>query len=222
MKLAVITGVGPGHETIVNKARQSVADALRNGSSFSSTVHDCIDDTKGDLGCPSAKNAGIDRNPDADWFFFLDADDLMEPDALLLNRFDAPATFGSVKLSGVKGYKNVFPCGWREIAINGAGGTLTMGFFCRADIAKAIRFEDGDELTDDFKFYLALPSFVKLQRPICTTCVDVPSSVGPKRIGAATADWTGNCNKLIREAVARNPDKFGVSADLVLSNVAPT
>lgn len=221
MKLAVITGVGPGHEKTVDRAIRSVNDAISRGSMFSHVKHTIIEDHRGLLGCPGAKNAGIDASPDADWFFFLDADDLMEPDALLLNNPDTTATFGSVKLSGVRNYKNVYPCTFREIAIHGAGGTLTMGFFCRADFARAHKFEDTDELTDDFKFYLSLPSFVKLDKPICTTCVDVPSSVGPRRIGADKADWTGACNKLIREAFERNSEKFNVPPELVLSQVAP-
>lgn len=221
MKLVVVTGVGPGHATAVHEAVASVRRAMEYNTQFDHVTHDLVDDTQGILGCPGAKNAGIARNPDADWYFFLDADDLMEPLALRLNDFNAAATFGAVKLRGREHYKNVYPCTFRDIAIHGAGGTLTMGFFCNGPVARDLKFDDTDELTDDFKFYLRLPSFTKVAPAICTTCVDVPSSVGPRRIGADTADWTGACNVLIAQAVKDHPDKFNVSSEDVLSQVAP-
>lgn len=222
MKLTVITGVGPGHDDIVNRARDSVRMAIARNTQFDTIVHNMVDDTKGILGCAGARNAGMDQSPDADWFFFLDADDLMEPDALRLNDFSSPATFGAVKLAGIPMAKNVYPLGWRELAMHGAGGTLTVGFFCRADIARELRFDEDDEITDDFGLYLRLPRFTKIREPLCTTCVNVPSSVGPRRIGAAQKDWTGLCNEKIRQAVALDPAKFGLKDGELLSMVAAT
>lgn len=219
MKLTVITGVGPGHEKIVDSAVESVKAAIANNMQFASVRHNLIDDTAGILGCAGSRNVGMD---DADWYFFLDADDLMEPNALTLNRFDFPATFGAVKLGGRTGYKNVWPCGFRELAMHGAGGTLTVGFFCRADVARALKFDEDDEITDDFDFYLRLPAFIKISEPLCTTCVNVPSSVGPRRIGAAQKDWTGLCNEKIRQAVAREPEKFNLGDEPLLGQVAAT
>lgn len=219
MRLTIITGVGPGHETIVNSAINSVKAAIARNRTFASVRHNLIDDTKGVLGCAGSRNAGMD---DAEWFFFLDADDLMEPDALNLNRFESPATFGAVTIQNRPTAKNVFPCGFRELGIHGAGGTLTVGFFCRGDIARVLGFNEADEITDDFDFYLRLPSFVKIAEPLATTCVDVPSSVGPRRIGAKEKDWTGLCNELVRQAVAREPAKFGLAEGELLSQVAPT
>lgn len=220
MNLHIITGLGPGHELLVEECQASVRKAIKRPGRFTKIEHVIVDDTNGVLGCAGAKNVGMDRSG-ADWFFFLDADDKIEPDAFESNNFDDVATFGAVKLLGRwEAWKDVYPCGWREIAINGAGGTLIMGFFCRADVANILRFDEADDVTDDFEFFLRLPSFTKIDRPLCTKRTET-SAGGPRRVGHATVDWTGRCNEMIRRAVKRSPGKFGVEPDLVLSNVAP-
>lgn len=220
MRLRIITGLGPGHEGLIEQCRRSVAAALARPGRFTEIEHVVIDDTKGVLGCAGAKNRGMGP-PGADWFFFLDADDLLEPDALEANDFDAVATFGAIKLrSRFATWKDVYPCAWHDIAIHGAGGTLIMGCFCRADVAAEMRFDASDDLTDDFEFFLRLPSFTKVAVPLITKCVGTSAS-GPRRIGHKDADWTGQCNEMIRRAVEADPTKFGVEPHEILSRVAP-
>lgn len=212
MKLAVITPVGPGHERIVESAIASVRVAFRNNRTFSGVRHIIIDDDRGDLGRSKARNIGMDRS-DADWFFFLDADDTMRPDALNV-ALKSPAVFGAVSLrSGPT--KNVYPCGWREVALHGACGTLSMGFFCRADVARRLRFNEGMNAGEDFDFYLRLDDFAKLARPLVDIGYDIPSAVGPR--GYHWIDWSGICNGLIADAVAKEPEKYDLGGDAILA-----
>ena len=90
MKLSVITPVGPGHQEVVKNAMRSVA-FLRSGP-FDAIRHVIIDDGEGRLGRSRARNLGMETA--ADWFFFLDADDLMLRHATTLVDFDAPAKPG--------------------------------------------------------------------------------------------------------------------------------
>jgi glycosyltransferase involved in cell wall biosynthesis len=207
MKLAVITPVGPGHQGCVKRAIESVAGRGR----FSSVEHVVIDDTCGEMGRGAARNAGM---IDADWYFFLDADDTMHPDALGAVNLDKQATFGSVRLNHGNA-KNVHPCGWREVALYGARGTLSMGFFCRADVARRLRFNEAMDAGEDFDFYLRLDSFAKIEQPLVIIGYDVPSATGPR--GYVRIDWVGICNKLITAAVANDPAKYDLRGDAVLA-----
>ncbi len=93
MRLDVILPVGPGHESLVNEAIQSVKIAcLTSQGPFKEVRIKAVDDTKGEIGRSAARNQAI-QNSRADWLFFLDADDLMHPYAMsnltLFTKFDA-------------------------------------------------------------------------------------------------------------------------------------
>src|SRR5512146_1130138 len=84
MKCAVVTPVGPGHEYLAEDCIESVKEAFTTGRGpFSNYAIIRIDDTSGSLGRSEARNRGVTqaRKEGADWIFFLDADDLMHPDA---------------------------------------------------------------------------------------------------------------------------------------------
>lgn len=198
MKLAVITPVGPGHEKPVERAQASVEKAIEWARAqgklwFTRVQHIVIDDTRGEKGRSRARNEGM---VDVDWYFFLDADDKMAKDALSLCNFDAVATFGAVCIEGCVYEKNVYPCGWSEIAQHGASGTLNMGFFCRADVARRLRFNEDMDRGEDFDFYTRLPSFVKIEKPLVDIGYFTPSATGPR--GYREIDWVGECDKVIR------------------------
>lgn len=193
MKLAVITPVGPGHDEISKRAIQSVAKA--KPGQFSSVRHVIVDDYKGRLGRSHARNLGM--TVDADWYFFLDADDKMREDALMLNDFAVSATFGAVSLDGKITKENVFPCGWNEIAKHGSLGTLSMGFFCRADVARRLRFNESMDAGEDFDFYMRLPDFTKVASPLVDIGYSLPSAGGPR--GYEKIDWTEICNRVIND-----------------------
>lgn len=215
MNLVVVTPVGPGHQGIAERCVHSVQDAKDNRGPWKSVWHRLIYDTCGHLGRSRARNMGMD-DCEADFFFFLDADDMMDMHALERCVLDAPATFGEVRLSGGRMNKQVWPCGFPELAIHGAYGTIAMGFFCRADVARTLRFDQTMDAGEDFELYLRLPWFTKIREPLVTIGYDVPSATGPR--GYDDLDWTGVCNDLIRKAIEREPEKFDhIRGDAVLA-----
>jgi hypothetical protein len=217
MRLVVITPVGPGHSAFAADAIESVHVARNNISAFSDVRHIVIDDSKGELGRSRARNLGM--IDDADWYFFLDADDRMRPDALDIRNFETQAIFGAISLaSHHKRAKDVYPCGWREISLHGASGTLSMGFFCRADIAKRLRFNEALDAGEDFEFYLRLDDFAKIDRPLVDIGYSLPSAGGPR--GYDEIDWIGLCNTLVIEAVAREPNKYDLRGNAVLAKTS--
>jgi glycosyltransferase involved in cell wall biosynthesis len=209
MKLVVVTPVGPGHETIFERAAQSVQTAVEHSSPiFTDVEHFVVWDTKGEFGRSAARNRAILSSQDADWFFFLDADDIMRPCALEYCMLNSAATFGAVYQRGATIRENVWPCDWRSIVDYGARGTLSMGFFCRADVARRLRFNEDLDAGEDFEFYMRLPHFVKVRSPLVEIGRDTPSAVGPR--GYISLDWIGVCNTVIEDAIRCDPDKFGI------------
>jgi len=201
--IAVVTPVGPGHEPYVHEAVTSVQFAWnRNHGEFSSLVHDVIDDTRGELGRSRARNQGIDRNDTADWFFFLDADDLMHPDGFAgcARRGEACAlVFGAVctEAHGIL-RENVHPLDWSGLMRYGAVGTLSMGCFVRADVARLVRFDENRDAGEDFDFYLRACSeypWVKRSQPLVTIRTGIPSAGGPR--GYDALDWRGVCEDVV-------------------------
>jgi hypothetical protein len=205
LKLQVITPVGPGHEPYVRQCAHSVGNAKPGPFTVE---HVFVDDSQGELGRSRARNIGMGE---ADWYFFLDADDTLRPDALHHNDFNAAATFGAVSLSGTVAAENVYPCGWREIARHGALGTLSMGFFCRSDVARALRFKEDLDAGEDFEFYLRLPSFTKLERPLVDIGYHRASASGPR--GYDSLQWTTVCDRVIddygRDALLEKAGRAG-------------
>lgn len=188
---------------------------------FAKVDHLIIGDENGELGRGRARNLGIDETM-TEWIFFLDADDVMRPDALTRIQLDEVATFGHITKDGRPFFRNVWPCGWREIALCGATGTLAMGFFCRADVANAVRFNEVMDIGEDYDFYLRLPSFVKVRKPLVDIGYSVPSAGGPRSPGEAErrkgkSNWTYVCNERIIAAYDQDPDKFGISRNALLA-----
>lgn len=223
MKLAVITPVGPGHDAYAPAAIESVRAAVAHGTGcFDTVVHRVVDDARGQLGRSRARNEGMSE--DADWFFFLDADDAMCPGALALNDFSKAATFGLVDwgtfLEGRARRMNIYPCGWRELALYGARGTLSMGFFVEARVARALRFNEAMNIAEDYDFYTRLPSFTKVDQPLVRIGYNLPSAGGPR--GYHEVDWVGSCDEVIKAAVKREPDKYDLGGYAVLAKARRT
>lgn len=210
--LAVITPVGPGHGDCALNAQRSVLEA--GLGDFESVEHIIVNDPKGELGRSKARNLGIE-SATAEWLFFLDADDRMMPNALSLNDFRSPATFGAISLDGTIYDQNVYPCTFPDIAVRGANGTLAMGFFCKRSIAERLKWNEDMDAGEDFEFYLRLPNFTKRPEPFVDIGYKHPSAHGPR--GYGRIDWTAICNREIREAIAHDPEKFDLPSDAVLA-----
>ena len=186
MKLVVITPVGPGHEKYIQRSRDAVA-AMELGS-FSSIHHEVIDDTEGKLGRSKARNIGM---IDADWYFFVDADDVVYPDAARYIDQTYPATFGNIVFNGVIARRNVYPCGWRELYTHYSSGTLAMGFFIKAELAQSLRFNEEMHIAEDYDFYMRLPKFIKVNKSL----VSIDYFPGKGEL----SDWGGECRKVINK-----------------------
>ena len=83
MYIAFLIPVGPGHQKLVQDAMTSILDA----SWPKGWRHDVFtfDDTAGQFGRSFGRNALAERatREGADWLFFIDADDLLDPDAMV-------------------------------------------------------------------------------------------------------------------------------------------
>lgn len=213
MRLVVITPVGPGHEEYAKECRQSVKleiERVRN-ETFVSIDHVVVDDTEGLLGRSRARNVGME-NP-ADWYFFVDADDYVATGAFDRCDFSSPATFGAVAKSKREYAFNVFPCGWREIALYGSYGTLSMGFFLNAKLG--MKFNEDLNAGEDYEFYMRLPNFTKVHDPLVEIGYRHNSAGGPK--GYKRIDWIETCDAQIVKAVEANRAKYDLDGAAVLA-----
>ncbi len=213
MYLVVATPIGPGHKEASVDCNTSVWCAwARSHGPFTSFDHVLWDDTKGEHGRSRARNAIVESNPDADWFMFLDADDLCEDEAFKLFgsalRADPElmAVFGSVQTDQHGTIPdNKWPLTWDELLRYGADGTLSMGCFVRAAEAKATPFNETMDGTEDFEFYMRLlhqRHWTKIQRPLVNIRTSLPSAVGPR--GYITQDWRGACRVVVDNWIAQN------------------
>lgn len=195
MKLAVVIPVGPGHETYAQDAKDSVRLAWeRTHGPFDAIGVACVSDARGELGRSAARNAGV-RSMEADWYFFLDADDALMPNAFGLVDLEYPATFGAVCLNGAISADNVFPLVRDDLFRLGAKGTLSMGCFVRGEVAKATPFDESLDAGEDFDFYLRLPGFVKIKESLVSIGYRNPSAGGPR--GYETIRWFDVCASII-------------------------
>lgn len=212
MKLDVIIPVGPGHEGLVNEAIYSVKMACLTGQGpFTEVKVKAIDDTKGELGRSKARNTAIEASK-ADWLFFLDADDLMHPDALLRSTVylmdDSGCGYDAV-WGQITEYKDV--CIVPRFQIPRIDDletlveidpyyTLQMGFFVKRE--KMPLFDEEMNTGEDWKVYLELwktCKCVKQHNPLMINRRGSHSQ-GPK--SAHGGDWRAAVMPLIEAAKA--------------------
>lgn len=196
--LAIITPVGPGHGQIVERCKHSVYFALRQAWSravFGSVEHILVDDTDGKMGRCAARNAGMREAADARWYFFLDADDEMHPEAFRKFSCQADAVFGKVTLKdGPDSFK--VPAAdrpvtsWHQLFEGKPAGTLSMGAFFRGCWARRLGWNEDLDAGEDWEFYLnfiARHTFVKEPYSFVIIGSDVPSARGPR--GYRSLQW---------------------------------
>lgn len=191
MDLTVIVPVGPGHEKIANRAFGSIME-MPDIWPFKSLTTYFAFDPDGKKGRSKARNEGI-KACETDWIFFLDADDIMEPYACCQLNTSVSATFGKRKFIIKKNPRiDFYPCSFLQIKEHGSSGTLSMGFFCKTEVAKSLLFNENMNIAEDFDFYMRLPSFIKVSSPLVTIGDDVPGVSGGHEL-----NWSGECRKVI-------------------------
>ena len=168
MNCMVITPVGPGHETLASECRMSVERAaLRGLGPFAEVHHAMVDDSQGLKGRSRARNEATHlAAPDAEWLFFLDADDLLAEDAFLsaaglLDEVDA--LWGLISELPPDGMApeprmpQVISMSLRlELAMLDPFTTLQMGHFVRSAAALNTPFDESADCGEDFDYYFRL------------------------------------------------------------------
>ena len=186
--LRVTIPVGPGHDVFVKRAARSVKVAAESPHPWSSVEVRCVDDASGLKGRSAARNEGMAGA--SGWLFFLDADDQMRPGALDGCSFEHDATFGRICKGGHAPMReDIYPLTREVLFRDGPIGTLSMGFFIRAEVAQALRFNEALDIGEDFEFYRRLVdnySWVKVDRVFVSIGYSDPSATGPRR---AIGNW---------------------------------
>jgi FkbM family methyltransferase len=174
--------------------------------------HICMDDSQGRIGRSRARNIAVRTACDRgmDWLFFIDADDLMAPNAfeiasLLSGQYDAiwgkicsfdHATNQIDERPGQLGETTHL----YDIVFNDPYLTLQMGHFVKSEIAATSTFDEAMDTGEDFDYYLRIWKqyrCIRLDAPLFINRRGFHSG-GPR--SADGADW--------REAVHGVIDRF--------------
>jgi FkbM family methyltransferase len=196
MKVGFVMPIGPGHEMLAEDAQDSIAEAYaRHPGPFSAYELIVMDDTQGRVGRSASRNLGVTRAvaQGCDWVFFLDADDLLHPDA-----------FRTAQAAIEQGYDAVWGAicelaadesGWSlragqletiagvaDILSNEPQRTLQIGHFVRAALAARLPFAEDLDCGEDFDYYYRVWSSArctKLRAPLFINRVGMHST-GPR------------------------------------------
>lgn len=207
-------------------AVQSVHEARENRRHiFDEVVIMVVEDHRGELGRSKARNRGMDAHPDADWYFFLDADDLMGPNTInqfsllypMIEKCEAKAVFGNVIINwGLP--PNIQPKttsenrevnGYEDLVQFGSKGTCSMGFFCSGPEARAHRWNEDLDFGEDFEFYLSFGTkhhICKVPSTFCYIGRAIPSARGRRGVDRRfPLDWHDKCAPFLRFHRNRTP-----------------
>lgn len=222
MRCAVITPVGPGHESIFEECAASVSFAIEYSKGpFEEIEHIFFDDTKGQFGRSNARNQMIQQAKDKgfDWLFFLDSDDLIVEDVFssvepyIKNGYDAiwgvivENKFGT-ELIKIRDNQKTPLTDIKEILVQDAYYTLQMGHFVKTQIASEFGFDPDMNSGEDFKYYMRLWSHY--------TCIKTDKifflnrrgnhSTGPR--SADGAQWRENVSAILRSYAEKRDDLY--------------
>jgi tetratricopeptide (TPR) repeat protein len=211
-RCAIVTPVGPGHAQLYRECLTSVETSFaEKKGNFSGIVPIHIDDPKGKLGRSKARNTGIRKaaEQNADWIFFLDADDIMAPSAFeyvspYLETYDA--IWGSIwtieskeHKAGERPHQLPFLYSIAEVLSYDPFVTLQMGHFVKTSVALSTLFDESLDTGEDFDYYLRL--WEKY------TCIKIPlpffynrrglHSQGPR--SATGMEWTKKVEQIIKK-----------------------
>lgn len=216
MQCGVIIPIGPGHQTLVQECVQSVQRAFQGSPGpFDDVLLLTVDDTEGRHGRSRARNEGVRRAKEAgaEWVFFLDADDLLLPDAFRsVTPFAAhyDAVWGAI-LENQHGSDEIVKrapqvdhiYSLRQLLDNDPVATLQMGHFVKTDVVLRYPFDESLDTGEDFDYYLRV--WEK------HACVKAPLSLFVNRRGAHStgprsangAQWRVAVHEAMNRAKAR-------------------
>lgn len=214
MKCAVITPIGPGHAPWYEICRRTIEAAWAHDRG----PFDALDvipmwDLEGTHGRSARRNDGVAlaQREGADWLFFLDADDMMRPEAFAAfgRHMDGrDAVWGAICEASLQSQSVGLRPGQlrrsedvRDILRVDPFLTLQMGHFVRTECAAEIGFDTGMDVGEDFKYYLAM-----WRRFRCAKVEDVffvnlrgAHSTGPR--SGNGGDWRRAVQALIRAEI---------------------
>ena len=220
MKCAVITPVGPGHEALLAEScAPSIAQAKAFGQGpFEAVDHLVMDDTRGEHGRSNRRNEALQQalRGGYDWVFFLDADDVMTPNAfesfgaVLAGEPDLDAIWGLICTFDEAGNPELREgqperIDSREALLRVAPYlSLQIGAFIRTEWAAKFGFDPDMDTGEDFKFYYQLWANCRCaKRPeIFFVNRRGQHSGGPR--GATGADWSKSVHEQWAEQLAQS------------------
>lgn len=145
MDVQTIIPLGPGHEDIVQEAIDS--------SPFECLV---VDDTEGHFGRSHARNCGV-QEAEAEWLFFLDADDVFHKDYKKAFKYfkDYDAVYGLINDGQIR-IPQVRSLTFKDLLDKDPYQTLQMGHFVRREIALRHPFNENMNCGEDFDYHIRL------------------------------------------------------------------
>lgn len=165
-----------------------------------------MDDTRGETGRSAARNKAVEA-ADAEWLFFLDADDLMHPECLehSLHAIEGnDAVFGLITelVDGnvVTRYQVPEITSYEELIARDPFLTVKMGHFVRREVARNLPFDVTMDCGEDWDYYLRLwrrHDCIKINRPFFIK-VRGSHSTGPR--SATGRQWNEAVSALLERA----------------------
>ncbi len=221
MICAVITPVGPGHAELF---QQVCAPSVRQAEAwsrgpFAEIRHYAMDDTAAQHGRSARRNDALARARDegVDWVFFLDADDMMTPNAfdafgrVIAQEPDLEALWGLICTQGADGEPELREGqperldSREDFLATLPHNAVQIGGFIRTDLAARIGFDSAMDCGEDYRFYCQLWAEARCaKRPeIFFVNRRGQHSTGPR--AATGADWTRQVTALWKQELARHP-----------------
>jgi len=175
MKIGIITPIGPGHEKSYETCKQSINIAWEfDKGPFLELEIIAMPDPYGHEGRSTRRNEGIAlaKEKRCDWLFFLDADDLMTPEAFqevlpYIAKYDAiwgnicEMPYGNFSQVKVRENQLISTENFEDILRIDPFYTLQMGHFVKIHVAAQIGFDASMDTGEDFRYYLKVCSQYK-------------------------------------------------------------
>lgn len=168
---------------------------------FSSMKIEFVEDTEY-RGAGWGRNLGVERNPEADWYFFVDVDDLPKPWCFeAMNRATSDVVWGVIEhrkrigeeVAMFVNSRAFLPYSWDLLVSRGHDDKsgLNNAFFIKGDLARAHRWFEGEYALEDIEYFIVVTahsSYERLPFPLVTIDQISPKPNAP-RAGGDAATW---------------------------------